>query len=423
MSCFHCLPPWRSALLAVLLLPVAALAQTELTLAEAQRLAVQLSGQIRAQDAAIDAAREMAVAASQLPDPVLKVGVDNMPLSGPDRVSLGADSMTMRRIGVMQEWTSREKRSLNAQRYEREADKGRAARADALAAVRRDAALAWYERHYADAARLLLEVQLAQAADQLRAAEASYRAGRGSLADVLAAKTAIGQLEDRSSEAQRRSRAAETGLARWIGSAASMPLAPAPHSAQPEALASTVQQSLENHPRLQRQRSEIALADTEAQRAQANRKSDWTWEVTFQQRGPGYPNMVSFGASVPLQWDRRQRQDRELAAQLARAAQARAEHEELLHVRSAETQQIADEWRTLQARHERYVQELLPLSAQRIQALLAAYSGGKATLAELLAAHRDTLDMRLQALQLEADSVRLRTQLDYLIPAMPEVKP
>ncbi|WP_255754863.1 TolC family protein [Massilia sp. erpn] len=422
MSCFHCLPPWRSALLAALLLPVAALAQTELTLAEAQRLAVQRSGQIRAQDAAIDAAREMAVAAGQLPDPVLKVGVDNMPLSGPDRASLGADSMTMRRIGVMQEWISREKRSLNAQRYEREADRGRAARADALAAVWRDAALAWYERHYADAAQLLLEAQLTQAADQLRAAEASYRAGRGSLADVLAAKTAIGQLEDRRSEAQRRSRAAETGLARWIGSAASMPLAPAPRPAQPEALPSTAQ-NLESHPQLQRQRTEIALADTEAQRAQANRKSNWTWEVTFQQRGPGYPNMASFGVSVPLQWDRRQRQDRELAAQLARAAQARAEHEELLHVRSAETQQIADEWRTLHARHERYVQELLPLSAQRVQALLAAYSGGKATLAELLAAQRDALDMRLQALQLEADSARLRTQLDYLIPAMPEVKP
>ncbi|UTY60899.1 TolC family protein [Massilia sp. erpn] len=409
-------------MLAALLLPVAALAQTELTLAEAQRLAVQRSGQIRAQDAAIDAAREMAVAAGQLPDPVLKVGVDNMPLSGPDRASLGADSMTMRRIGVMQEWISREKRSLNAQRYEREADRGRAARADALAAVWRDAALAWYERHYADAAQLLLEAQLTQAADQLRAAEASYRAGRGSLADVLAAKTAIGQLEDRRSEAQRRSRAAETGLARWIGSAASMPLAPAPRPAQPEALPSTAQ-NLESHPQLQRQRTEIALADTEAQRAQANRKSNWTWEVTFQQRGPGYPNMASFGVSVPLQWDRRQRQDRELAAQLARAAQARAEHEELLHVRSAETQQIADEWRTLHARHERYVQELLPLSAQRVQALLAAYSGGKATLAELLAAQRDALDMRLQALQLEADSARLRTQLDYLIPAMPEVKP
>lgn len=419
----HCLSPWRCALLAMALLPAVATAQAELTLAEAQRLALARSAQIRAQDAAIGAARDMAVAAAQLPDPVLKIGVDNMPLSGPDRASLGADSMTMRRLGLMQEWTSQEKRALNAQRYEREADKGRAARADAQAAVRRDAALAWYERHYADAAAALLDVQLLQARDQLLAAEASYRAGRAGLADVLAAKSSIIQLEDRRSEARRRSRAARTALERWIGGAASLPLAPAPPQTPPDPASPLAERSLAHHPQLQRLQNEIALADTEARRAQANRKSDWTWEVTFQNRGPGYPNMISFGVSVPLQLDRRQRQDREVAAQLSRAEQARAEHEELLRGRSAETRQITDEWRTLHTRHERYVKELLPLAGERTQALLAAYRGGKATLAELLAAHRESLEAQLQALQLEADGARLRTQLDYLIPEMPEVKP
>ena len=42
----------------------------------------------------------MAIAAGQLPDPVLKFGVDNLPLSGPDRLSLSRDFMTMRRIDI-----------------------------------------------------------------------------------------------------------------------------------------------------------------------------------------------------------------------------------------------------------------------------------------------------------------------------------
>jgi hypothetical protein len=91
----------------------AALAADQLTLAEAQQLALQRSRQVVAQDAAVTAAREMAVAAGQLPDPILKAGVDNVPASGADRGSLSADFMTMRRIGFSQEITRGEKRATN----------------------------------------------------------------------------------------------------------------------------------------------------------------------------------------------------------------------------------------------------------------------------------------------------------------------
>ena len=37
----------------------------------------------------------------------------------------------------------------------------------------------------------------------------------------------------------------------------------------------------------------------------------------FSQRGSAYSNMVSLNVSVPLQWDQKNRQDRELAARLA----------------------------------------------------------------------------------------------------------
>src|SRR5436190_21087881 len=63
--------------------------ENPLTLASAQRMAVQRSRQLASQDAAVAAAREMAVAAGQLPDPVLKAGIDNLPVSGADRFNLG----------------------------------------------------------------------------------------------------------------------------------------------------------------------------------------------------------------------------------------------------------------------------------------------------------------------------------------------
>src|ERR1700682_3120728 len=78
-------------------------ADSLLTLAEAQRLAVERSRMLVAQDAAVTASREMAVAAAQLPDPIAKLGLSDLPINGPDRFSLTRDSFTMRNIGVMQE--------------------------------------------------------------------------------------------------------------------------------------------------------------------------------------------------------------------------------------------------------------------------------------------------------------------------------
>ena len=64
----------------------------------------------------VDAAREMAGPAGELPDPKLKLGVENVPTNGADSWSLTRDFMTMTKIGVMQEFPREEKRKLRSQR-------------------------------------------------------------------------------------------------------------------------------------------------------------------------------------------------------------------------------------------------------------------------------------------------------------------
>ena len=76
----------------------AGLAQTAqaLSLAEALRLAENRSLMLVAQDAATAAARDMSLSAGQRPDPVLKAGINNLPINGSDAFSLTRDFMTMR---------------------------------------------------------------------------------------------------------------------------------------------------------------------------------------------------------------------------------------------------------------------------------------------------------------------------------------
>lgn len=65
-----------AALVAAAIPFTAPAADPALTLAEAQRLAVERSRTLEGRLLSIEAARERAVAAAQLPDPVLSIGID-----------------------------------------------------------------------------------------------------------------------------------------------------------------------------------------------------------------------------------------------------------------------------------------------------------------------------------------------------------
>ena len=162
---------------------------------------------------------------------------------------------------------------------------------------------------------------------------------------------------------------------------------------------------------------EARIARTEVELAAANRHPDWSVEVALQQRGQGYSSMLSVGVSVPLQWNRNNRQDRELAARILRVDQVRDEREERLRAHAAEVRVMLDEWRSGRERIARYKRELVPLATDQSAAVLAAYRGGKGGLAEVLAARRDELEVRLRALQLEAETARRWAQLNFLYPS------
>ncbi len=394
-------------------------AAPSLTLAEAQRRALERSRQISAQDSTVIAAREMAVAAGQLPDPVLKLGLDNLPIDGPDAFNLTRDFMTQRRFGLAQEITRDEKRRARTARYEREAERAQVEKHATVAVIRKETALAWLDRYYSEAMAAASGGQIGQARLEIEAADAAYRAGRGSQADALAARSTLVMLEDKQSELERRVRSAKIMLARWIGEGADVPLAGEPGVDVIAFDTANLGDRLARHPQISVLGKQEQVAEAEARLARANRTADWGVELSYSQRGPAFSNMVSIGVSIPLQWDQKNRQDRELASKLAQLDQTKALREEALRAHEAEVRAMMEEWQNGRRREARYARELVPLAAERTQAVLAAYRGGKAALTDVLAARRNETELRIQSLQLRADTARLWAQLNFLDPDMP----
>jgi outer membrane protein TolC len=404
------------ALAAAALASAACPAAAALDFDQALQTAQDRSRQIAAQEAAITSAREMAVAAGQRPDPVLKVGVNNLPVNGPDRFSLTNDFMTMRSVGVMQELTRTGKLEARSRRFEHEALAAQAARELALANLQRDTAIAWLECVYQQRIRDLLVQQRSEAALQVRAAELAYRGNRGPQSDVFATRTAVAQLDDRIAAAQRDVAAARAMLARWVGSAAGEPLGASPAMQEVSLRDEDLDTTLAHHPQLAQMLEQQAAAEADADLARANKQVDPTVELMYSQRGPAYSNMVSLNVSIPLQWNEGRRQDRELSSKLATVEQLRAQLEEETRMHVAEARSMLVQWRGNRERLRRFADTLLPLASDRTSGAMASYRGGTGTLSAVLEARRAEIDVRLDEIRLELETARLWAQLNFLIP-------
>ena len=388
-----------------------------LTLDMALQLAQERSRQLVAHDATASAARHMAVAAAQLPDPVLKAGVNNLPVTGPDAYSLTRDPLTMRSIGVMQEFVRDDKRRARALRFEREAEAAQAARTLSLSNLQRDTTIAWMDRFYQERLYELLARQRNEALLQIDAADAAYRGARGSQADVLAARSAVAQIDDRLAQAERQVATAKTQLARWIGDVALQLLGDLPDTSHMRLSTEDLATQLSHHPQITVLARQEAVAQADAQIAQTGRQTDWSVELMYNQLGPAYANMVSINLAIPLQWDQKNRQNRELSAKLAVVEQLRAEREEAIRTHVSEVQAMLQEWQSNRQRLSRYDLTLLPLARERVKAALAAYRGSNGTLSAVLEARRGDIETQMERLRLEMETARLWAQLNYMITA------
>ena len=386
---------------------------------EALRLGLAQAPRLAAQRAAVAAAEAIIDRAAELPDPKLRFGIENLPISGADALRYDRDFQTMRRIGVMQEIPNSDKRRARSIRAAGEHSVQQASLQAQRALLARDTALAWLDVYYAEQAtrvQATLAAELKLAADAI---PAGITAGRARPADLFAAQSAVGLAADRALDQERLAARARANLAAYIGANADRVLGAAPEIRRLAVDPDRLLGDLHNHPVIHAaaERERLAQADIDLERAA--KRSDWSVELLYGQRSPTFSNMVSLMFSVDLPFFAERRQDRDIAAKLAAAEQARALTEESRRMHEAEVRGALADWRSIGQRLERYDAQLLPLARNRVEAAVAAFGGGRGELATVLDARRAEAEARIARLQLEADRARAWANLNFLVPAEP----
>jgi len=395
----------RAAAAAAAILPALAVAQP-LSLEQALSLAAQRSEAARAGRAAGAAAYESARAAGQLPDPMLRAGVENLPATGADRYSTTADSMTMKRIGISQEWLSADKRAARESAARAVAERASMQADVAEADARLQAALAYLDACYAAASLELVAQTEQRLHEELQASRARLAAAAGASAEVLQLASAAGMAEDERDEARQQQAAASVALERWVG------VRPEVQTALPSLAIPSEQDFLSRHPQLALLEREVEVARRTAAVAAEERTPNWTWDVSYGQR-TGYSDMLSVGVSIPLPLAPSLRQDREAAAKRALVDKVEAELAEAGRAAAAEYRTMAGDAAGLQQRIDRYRTSVAAPARQRTAAVLAAYRSNQGTLAAWFEARRAEVQAQRKLLALQRDLAKTQARLVY----------
>jgi outer membrane protein, heavy metal efflux system len=403
---------WSRHVLPVLLAGLSGLIQAApISFNAALDLAEQQSPSLAANAAQIGAAQSAAIPAGALPDPKIFAGIDNFPVSGVDRGRLNADSMTMQKIGVMQEFPNSAKRQARVEVAGAAVEVAAAQRQVERLKVRRSAALAWINRYYLERKVSLfdeLDRENQILADAVRAQIATSRA---QVADTVMPKQEAAQLADRRDDLTRDLAKAKADLRRLVGAGASEPLAGEPPMlmVDPEHF----RQHLHQHPELQAFISETRKAQAEVHEAQSMKKSDWGVEFAFQRRDPRFGNMISVQFSFELPVSPSTRQDPLIASKQQALLRIDAEREAMLRDHFNELENDLAEYQALSRRLERATQTALPLAREKVELQYASYQAGKADLAAVLTARRELIDQRLKTIDLEAERTATAAQLYF----------
>lgn len=389
--------------------------QGSLALDQAIALALARAPMLQAWQARVEAARQDAGRAGQLPDPELMLGIDNLPITGPDALSFRADEMTQKRIGLRQVVPARAKRAAARTLAARRVDEALAGGTAQAIDVRRATAQAWIDAWAA--ARELRALGLLREEAMLAAKLATVRVstGAGSPSDALATQAEIIELDNRIAGVEAERDAALADLARWTG----VEIAPAANEGPDlDTLPVPAERLLTSVDRLGpllQTRAQVETAAAAIDAARAEKRPDWSVGAAYGQRDGGRSDTIMLEVGVGLPLFSRNRQDRGIAARQAEYDAALHEREDLRRQLTAQIRADLARWQGLRRQVALQSESLIPLARDRSMSALAGYRAG-GELQPWINARRAEVEAQVAHAELLAELGQAWAALAFLLP-------
>lgn len=410
----------RSARIALLLLCAGVVYGAQaapLSLQDAEALALLEDPSVQAVEAQSEALSEQAVAARQLPDPMLKLGVIGLPT---DTFNLGQEPMTQVQLGVVQKFPRGRSRALQSQQLNQ-----RSSGLDAMARNQRLRVVQSVQEAYLE---VLLQERLAQINAEATTAFTDladitleyYGTGRVPQQDVLRASVELARVRDRSTVIAQYEDTARAELAAWIGEAAYRELRQPWPQLDSVPAPEVILAGLQSHPRIRAHQQNVVAAETGVDLARQRYKPEFSVDLTYGGRGGlnpdgrGRSDLLSAMLVMDVPLFTGNRQDRVVAARVAESSAAAFSRDDVYRQMRRQVDQYAATLRRQQERLELFQNILLPEAEFNSEAALDAYQAAVADLTALMRARITEFELQLEYARLESETLKTRSRLQYL---------
>jgi len=388
-----------------------------LSLNEVERLALREDPSVEVIEANRLALDELSVAAEQLPDPLLKLGLMSLPT---DTFHLGQEAMTQVQVGLIQKFPRGHTRALSAQQI-RQRSEG----LDETVVEQKLGILLDVREQFLETIKqqhlLTINAEAIRVFSELADVTQDYYAtGKVNQEDVFQASVEVAKVEERAQRILQEEDRARARLATWIGEVAYLDLAQDwPPLATPSSDAE-IQENLKNHPRILALNKNIAASETGVELARQKYKPEFSLDVTYGGRGgtgpdgTSRPDLLSAMVVMDLPLFHKNRQDRVTAASIAQSSAAMYTRDDVYRRMLREIDLHASTLRRQQERFSLFNTILVPESEASSVASFEAYQSSVGDLTTLLRAQLTEFELRLDQARLQAEILKTQARLLYL---------
>ncbi|MBI4800860.1 MAG: TolC family protein [Desulfarculus sp.] len=374
-----------------------------------------------------EALNEKPAQAGALDDPMLSLGIVNVPSS----LNLRAEDMTMKEVGISQKLPFPGKRALMSEMALKEAQAAHEGIAEKTQRVAREVKGAYQDLSHVHRALEVAQRNKDVLESLVKIVESRYSLGQAAQTDLLKAQVEVSKMTDEIIMLGERKKAVEARLNALLARPTGAPLG---RPAQPlgrrlgVGLEYLRQAALDNNPTLRSMRRMVQAKATAQELAKADYYPDFTLRFAYGQRDNGEDverkDMLTGMVEINLPIWREAKLERKQAETKADTAAAEAQWEAMRN----EILYMIAETHAMLSRGERQIElyqgGIIPQARLQVDSNLRTYAGGRAEFMALLdsqmALYKFELDYHLALTEYEKNLAVLEALLGRPLPARGE---
>ncbi|MGV6852375.1 MAG: TolC family protein [bacterium] len=381
------------------------------------------------------------IAAGELPDPKVSVGLLNLPL---DTFDFGQEPMTQFKVGVSQMFPRGDSLKIKKRQLQLKAAKQPYQREDRLAKVAVNVSQVWLNAYLAQESILLIEKDRPLFIQLGGVAEASYASALGKTRqqDIIRAQLELTRLDDRLTRLQQKKDKSYQKLSQWIsgfaldqymqGSESTFDMdgkfhlshqLPELKIAEQKFLSGAFSDDelykyLSQHPMVKALDTEIAVSKAGVELAQQKYKPQWGVNSSYAYRGESpigndRADFFSIGVSIDVPLFTKNKQDKQLDSAVALSAAIETKKWLLVRQMLAALKAERAGLKRLNDRQKLYEKTLIPQIKEQAEASLQAYTNDDGDFAEVVRARIAALNAELDALKIDVEIQQIISRINY----------